>query len=260
MKNSVLSLAAALLASTALTAMPSLTSANSAMNAPKNSSMQNTKDSTAGMPPSGATATAEQSQTSTFLQKAAISNQFEINTSQLVDQRSTNKDVKSLAAMLIKDHTKAGQEMRSLVTAQNLSMPSTTLDQMHEKKFEKLQALKSTDFDREFSTTQIDAHREAVNLFQAYARNGENASVKNWASKTLPVLRKHLADAQRIERSVSASNETTSPTSLIDNGTDNGRVKRSGSPENPSNTNPGDQQPGTPAYNSSGQVDGPTQH
>lgn len=45
---------------------------------------------------------------------------------------------------------------------------------------------------------QLQAHEEAVALFEQYARDGDNPDLKAWAAKTLPHLKEHLAMAKRL--------------------------------------------------------------
>jgi len=39
-----------------------------------------------------------------------------------------------------------------------------------------------------------------VSLFERYSKSGENASLKDWAGKTLPALRHHLDIAQDLDK------------------------------------------------------------
>ena len=41
-------------------------------------------------------------------------------------------------------------------------------------------------------------HQAAVDLFRAYAQSGDNAELKQWASRTLPSLEEHLREAQQL--------------------------------------------------------------
>ena len=43
----------------------------------------------------------------------------------------------------------------------------------------------------------MKAHRDAVALFEAYAKAGDNAELKDWAGKTLPHLKEHLSMAEK---------------------------------------------------------------
>ena len=47
---------------------------------------------------------------------------------------------------------------------------------------------------------QVSAHKEAVSLFERYAKDGDNPELKSFASKTLPHLQEHLKMAQDLER------------------------------------------------------------
>jgi putative membrane protein len=51
---------------------------------------------------------------------------------------------------------------------------------------------------------QVSAHKDAVDLFERYAKGGDNAALKAWADKTLPALRHHLEMAQNLEKDKSA--------------------------------------------------------
>jgi putative membrane protein len=48
-------------------------------------------------------------------------------------------------------------------------------------------------------TSVHDAHDEAVKLFDAYAKDGDNASLKH-AQKTLPVIQEHLTEAKKLRQ------------------------------------------------------------
>ena len=47
---------------------------------------------------------------------------------------------------------------------------------------------------------QLNGHKQAVALFEAYAKSGDNPALKSWAAKTLPHLQEHLAMAEKLSR------------------------------------------------------------
>ena len=47
---------------------------------------------------------------------------------------------------------------------------------------------------------QVSAHKDAVSLFERYAKGGEDAKLKDWADKTLPALRHHLEMAEDMNK------------------------------------------------------------
>ena len=46
---------------------------------------------------------------------------------------------------------------------------------------------------------QVKGHQDAVGLFEAYSKSGDNSDLKKWAAKTLPHLKQHLAMAQKLK-------------------------------------------------------------
>ena len=72
----------------------------------------------------------------------------------------------------------------------------TALDSSHQSKLDKLKGESGKDFSSDFDSMQVSAHKDAVSLFERYAKGGDNADLKNWAGKTLPTLKHHLEMAQ----------------------------------------------------------------
>ncbi|HEY0724783.1 MAG TPA: DUF4142 domain-containing protein [Pyrinomonadaceae bacterium] len=62
-----------------------------------------------------------------------------------------------------------------------------------------LKAKNGTDFDQSYDQVQLKAHRDAVALFEAYAKGGDNAELKGWAGQTLPHLKEHLSMAEKLK-------------------------------------------------------------
>src|ERR1700704_5241405 len=61
-----------------------------------------------------------------------------------------------------------------------------------EKKLQKLKDAKPEDFAGEYDPMQVSAHKDAVSLFERYAKGGGDSKLKDWAGKTLPTLQHHL--------------------------------------------------------------------
>ncbi len=61
-----------------------------------------------------------------------------------------------------------------------------------------LNAASNEDFDKTYANQQVDGHQEAVDLFDSYAKKGDNAALKQFAQKTLPVIQEHLAEAKKL--------------------------------------------------------------
>jgi putative membrane protein len=127
-----------------------------------------------------------------FVQKAAVSNRFEIDSSQAALKAAESEDVKAFAQKMVDDHTKAGEELKSAVdeAGAEIEIPNA-LDQEHEDKLAQLKAATGTEFDQQYVAMQTQAHDQAVELFSAYAEGGDNDALKAFAANTLPTLEEH---------------------------------------------------------------------
>lgn len=138
--------------------------------------------------------------TQDFVTEVAISDQFEIQSSQLALEKGS-APAKSFAQQMITDHKKTSSELAAMVTAGTVkaSVP-TQLDDSHRDKLDKLKGLSGADFDKQYRDDQVSAHKSAVSLFQRYAKSGDNAALKDWAGKTEPALTHHLDLAQKLPK------------------------------------------------------------
>lgn len=135
-----------------------------------------------------------------FVKQVAISDMFEIETNKLGQERG-NAAQKTFAAQMVADHTKTSTELKQLVSGGKVQAElPTALDSSHQSKLDKLKGKKGDDFVSEFNDLQISAHKDAVDLFERYAKGGDNTDLKAWAGKTLPALKHHLEMAQKLDR------------------------------------------------------------
>jgi putative membrane protein len=138
--------------------------------------------------------------TADFIKEVAISDMFEIQSNQLALDKGTASE-KAFAKQMITDHTKTSTELKTLVTSEKVKAElPTALDSSHQSKLDKLKDESGKTFNSDFNSLQVSAHKDAVSLFERYAKRGDNAALKNWAGKTLPTLRHHLDMAQKLDK------------------------------------------------------------
>ena len=139
--------------------------------------------------------------TADFVKEAAISDMFEIQSSTLAKDKGSAAE-KSFAAQMVTDHTKTSTELKGLVSSGKVKAElPTTLDSSHQSKLDKLKGENDKDFSSDYASMQVSAHKDAVSLFERYAKGGDNDELKNWAGKTLPALQHHLEMAQNLDKS-----------------------------------------------------------
>ena len=138
--------------------------------------------------------------TEDFIKEAAMSDMLEIEAAKVAQQKG-NAEEKKFAGQMITDHTKTTSELKDLVSKGDVKADiPASLDDSSQKKLDKLRDAKPAGFADTYDPMQVSAHKDAVSLFERYSKSGENASLKDWAGKTLPTLRDHLDMAEALDK------------------------------------------------------------
>jgi len=85
---------------------------------------------------------------------------------------------------MVADHTKTTKELTALANQKGVSFDAKGV---------KAQNLGTADFDRQYLALLEATHKTDIAEFEKEAKNGDDRDLKAWASKTLPMLREHLA-------------------------------------------------------------------
>lgn len=134
-----------------------------------------------------------------FVQMAGMAGMFEVESSRIALQKSQNQQVKDFAQQMITDHTKANEQLKSVVQSPGVkaTVPQA-LDSKHQKMIDQLNAASGAEFDTKYIKMQLEGHKGAVALFTNYAKSGDNKDLKSFASETLPTLQHHLKMVQSL--------------------------------------------------------------
>jgi putative membrane protein len=134
---------------------------------------------------------------SRFMMKAAEGGMAEVQMGNLAKDRASSDAVKQFGQRMVDDHTKAGDELKSLASQKNVTLP-TDVDAETKTVMDHLQTLNGAAFDQAYMSHMVSDHKEDVSEFQREASSGRDADVKAWAAKTLPTLQDHLKQAQEV--------------------------------------------------------------
>jgi putative membrane protein len=141
--------------------------------------------------------------TPTFIKTVPGANEFEIQSSQLALQKGVKGDVRTFAREMIKDHTEAGKEFKAALsqseTTSATQASGPTLPPKEQGQLDQLKGLSGDAFRKQYIEMQAGAHREAVALFQAYSQSGDDPALKEFAKKTLPVLKMHERHVKQLQ-------------------------------------------------------------
>ena len=119
-----------------------------------------------------------------FLNMAARTDMVEAHEGQMADTRASRAEVKDFAKTLVQDHSNSYGQIAELAAKANLSIPRG-INVVRIRSIEQLESLKGVRFDRQFARDQIAAERRAIVVFKREAEHGDNADVKDYATKTV---------------------------------------------------------------------------
>lgn len=148
-----------------------------------------------------------------FVNAAGQASLVEIRTSEMALEKSTSPDVKAFAQMMIDNHKAATDKLKAAAASAALMPPADVLDDFHMRRINDLvETDGDADFDADYAALQIDAHKDAIKLFEGYSKDtNATAQLKSYADEMLPTLQTHMAEAEKIRDLAVKSNKSPNP-------------------------------------------------
>ena len=129
--------------------------------------------------------------------EAANGGMTEVELGKLAQEKATDERVKNFGAMMVAEHGKAGDKLKQIAAAKNITLPAGPGDEA-KKDMEDLNKKSGKDFDKAYINLMIDDHKKDVDKFKKGSTDLKDADLKNFAAETLPVVQMHLDSIQAI--------------------------------------------------------------
>lgn len=133
-----------------------------------------------------------------FLVNAADGGLAEVQMGELAQQKATNPNVKNFAALMIKDHTAANDQVKALASQRNVALPPTPADN-HKNHMDDLSKKTGKDFDKAYMNMMEDDHEKTINMFESASGKVNDAEVKAFIDNTIPKLKMHLDSVKAVQ-------------------------------------------------------------
>jgi len=134
-----------------------------------------------------------------FVKTAASDGMHEVELGKIATAKAKSDDVKKFAEMMVKDHGKANEELKAAAKAASIEVPDK-INETHQKEIDRFKEFKGDNFDREYVKHQVKDHTDAVALFTRASKEAKNKELKDFATKTLPTIQKHLEEAKKLDK------------------------------------------------------------
>ena len=135
----------------------------------------------------------------TFVKKATIGGMYEVALGEVIAPKAKNDDVKKFAERMVKDHTAANEDLKAIARAAGIEAPAK-LDDKHQQKIDMFKTYKGTNLDQDYVKDMVKDHEEDVDLFTRASKEAKNPAIRDFATKTLPTLQKHLEMVRKLDK------------------------------------------------------------
>ena len=129
-----------------------------------------------------------------FLKKAAEINLTEIQLGKIAEQRSSDPNIKKIAASIVKDHQEANRNLERLAASKGVTLP-TEPSIWERRSISSLEGEQGDKLNKEYLSLNQKGHEKALALFEKESARTQDPDIKAWAQKMVPSLREHLAMA-----------------------------------------------------------------
>ena len=134
-----------------------------------------------------------------FAVAAADGGMLEVELGKMAVEKGMSKQTRSLGAMMVKDHSKANEELKAAAMAKNISLPAV-MSEKCQKKVSGLAEKKGADFDKAYADLMVSDHKEDIDDFKKEADKGMDVQLSAWAKNKIPVLEHHLMMAEEAKK------------------------------------------------------------
>jgi putative membrane protein len=147
-------------------------------------------------------AVAQDKNSQSFLIKAIEGNHAEVEMGKLAQKIGQSDQVKSFGKMLETDHGDANK--KAIQTAQSMVVsPPSGPNKEQKADYDKMVKMTGAAFDKMFAEHMVKDHKKDIGEYEKAAKAKDAAG--QYASDTLPTLKKHLEAAQSLQKQTTSS-------------------------------------------------------
>lgn len=170
-----------------------------------------------------------------FISDLAIAGMAEVKLGMLASETSRNAEVKKFGQMMVADHTKAGDALKTVAMGHAIVVP-VDIDAKHRDLYDKLAKLQGAEFDREYMAAMVDGHGDVVDKLESridrdnltdwktkmadwlegrstthletlvvtpeHSDNAASMAINQWAADAYPTVQGHLVAAKALKTTI----------------------------------------------------------
>jgi putative membrane protein len=135
-----------------------------------------------------------------FVNAAAASDKFEIESSRLAQASGSSAPVKSFAQHMISAHTASTAKLNATIAGMSPPLvPNETLNADQQALMASLMGKSGAELDVAYAAAQVTAHQKTLAMLNAYANGGDNPKLVGLAKGMIPTVTAHLNSAKGLK-------------------------------------------------------------
>jgi putative membrane protein len=132
-----------------------------------------------------------------FVHQATAGAVAEVMMGQLATERATGDPARNLGRLMVTDHSRKDHELNQIL--QSLSLrPATKPLPEQLAQVQQLQNAPADHFDATYARIFVEEHQWMIAVFEREIASGQDPALKSFATRTLPLVKEHLAMAEEI--------------------------------------------------------------
>ncbi|MES2419265.1 MAG: DUF4142 domain-containing protein [Bacteroidota bacterium] len=134
-----------------------------------------------------------------FATEAANGGMLEVELGTLTKTNALDAKVKDFGAMMVNEHSKVNEELKTLAQTKNIALPAT-IDRDNQNIKDDLAKKIGKDFDKAYVDLMVKDHKDDIKEFEEAFEKVKDPDLKAFINKTLPTLRAHLRAIEEIQK------------------------------------------------------------
>jgi len=134
-----------------------------------------------------------------FVAKAASGGMCEVAVGKIAETQAKTDAVKKFAQRIVKDHSKANEQLKQVAKAANIALP-TAMNDHDQKNLEQFKNYKGQNFDQDYVNAMVEDHTQDIALFTQASKEAKDPAIRKFATQTLPTLKSHLEAAKKLQK------------------------------------------------------------
>ncbi|WP_250474111.1 DUF4142 domain-containing protein [Caballeronia sp. GAFFF1] len=132
-----------------------------------------------------------------FMLTAASVGKAEIDLGKLASERGGSPAVREFGQKMVAEHTRINGELSQIADEKHVRLLQA-MDPANRTLYDELGTMTGAAFDHEYAIAQVHIHQMGNALYASEAQHGEDAQVKAFAARGVPIGENHLQHASQL--------------------------------------------------------------